>query len=1635
MACTVRYTKVGETQEVKYTEAEFVALLAEGELDVLRKSGKIDLSDIKDFIKEVSVKDNNAAKNMGFDSAEQAIKQINNATGNNYMEWGEIPPAEKGLVSAVLSALNQKADKETAIAAASKYIANLVEEGKLEEDYANDLLNTVSSNFSPKFEKKGSLAANFLLAEKAKEAQMKDKKIVMTELKALKKQMEDWYKGFKEGVRTGKINEKNYQKELSAIKAEWLKAIAENKEIGKTGRKKLAAIARAFDNATSDKAGMRKGIPTKSKMEKLFEYLNKFANDAQYETKVNEAKKLAKNVNKKRFVSPYTSIAKKFANIDIKSLGYKINDYIEALKEISGNTPNFTKIESMLDDIINNHSKKESPFDEVKSFDKLIEKWNELKKVKVNTAEDYLDFKSKKNALIKILEGLIENETNPNFIKEYENKLSEIKEEDSKLNKDIEKQVNTLKDSLADNIVLSTEEININDLRRGQAKAIKQLLKYKKQLITKALNVSEIDELNNAIENYLDNGYFDLQTINDLTNKIEGERASDLISIPLNTIVKKYTQAKEILNNLYKFNFLNVEKALGLKERGKATYEFIYSKLNNIINNQIKKEQIALEERLHNASKSLGKGLNRIKSSTHIGTTFRYLDAQFGGKADWLGILLGNKKALEQVTKENVRTILSAKNYEIYQNVNGTHEEKLEHVLASERNALFKTADKSLFGKNKIKESLEESYKRLLDVAGTDGIVDKDKVKELYLNDRSKLFSKSENKFLNEIESVLQDLSEYALDEADLNGRAIDLLDQYMTRLRMGNEGTTEIALTAFKKKSSPKGESSQIKERVSDHIGAVETNVELLLKKAINDQIRKYYLKANESYFQSLIDGIASKVNVDMANALKQYIDVVLQDEYINRDDVWSKRLQKLFIGKIPYNIAKGFAEFAVGLATAPLMTGKPIKTSIQYGKKIGRLFGIESESPLNFAKKIGVDLDIKKMIETGKWGVDESVFQGKDAYNKFADWALDNMGGATEHLWASVLWQPEFDSSFRKITGENFDMQKWENDKEYKKDNQFAVESAAAEAEFTLGSLAGAPLYGGKVKKIAGIPLTDAKNVDEPLSKSFFASSIMVLANFQMGQYHKFMDAVTGKYGKRSPLIASGVILNQMLYPTLMYTFGLLIQYGIAKANDDDDEAERIKELIEKRNKELTTPKGFATATLSSIISTLASGTANIGKAGHELVFMITIQYACNNYKNATTLEEKHSAREAIVRLIAYADQSRIFGAEKMFSKYISDDNGNIIEDKIQAFSNLDMLSGAFKDIAKQFRTTEADKISEDKNIARIGNLGLVFGENNENFSTSDKAKIMAGATLDAFNDAMIIFGKQAPFTTNMKQVLGESFHASNKDLIIPEKDINISKAIMQTSVKDVSIKKILDEKYNIIPDDKKNFPKEEQLIEIENIVIKKIENFYKNNKKLDSLISNEKKRSIIKGLAKDFYDEAIEKVLPNLEPIENLRLTEEEIKARQLSKEEKAKYPSHVERDYAREINKTINRQNYLGITPDEKKYINIFSKMSLTEKGKMINKLNDKDKILAFIRLKQVGALGEEEDIRNLKKIINLKDFEKQIEDLRKAEQAEYDAMSNQNDKSKQKEIYDRYDKLITPLLEENQEKEIKEFRLK
>lgn len=72
-------------------------------------------------------------------------------------------------------------------------------------------------------------------------------------------------------------------------------------------------------------------------------------------------------------------------------------------------------------------------------------------------------------------------------------------------------------------------------------------------------------------------------------------------------------------------------------------------------------------------------------------------------------------------------------------------------------------------------------------------------------------------------------------------------------------------------------------------------------------------------------------------------------------------------------------------------------------------------------------------------------------------------------------------------------------------------------------------------------------------------------------------------------------------------------------------------------------------------------------------------------------------------------------------------------------------------------------------------------------------------------------------------------------------------------------------------------------------------------------------------------------------------------------------------------------------------------------------------NNTDK---FPTLKQLGI---EERVTTLTN--PTQQIENRIEQLRKEEQVEYDAMSNPNNKTKKDEIYNRYDKLITPLLEQ------------
>ena len=1588
MACTIRYTKVGETQEVKYTEAEFVALLAEGELDALRKSGKIDLSDVKDFVKEISVKDNNAAKNMGFDSAEKAIKQINNATGNNYMEWGEIPPAEKGLVSDVLSALNQKADKETAIAAASKYIANLVEEGKLEEDYANDLLNTVSSNFSPKFEKKGSLAANFLLAEKAKEAQMKDKKIVMTELKALKKQMEDWYKGFKEGVRTGKINEKNYQKELSAIKAEWLKAIAGNKEIGKTGRKKLAAIARAFDNATSDKAGMRKGIPTKSKMEKLFEYLNKFANDAQYETKVNEAKKLAKNVNKNTYISTFGGRVKQFTNIDIKSLGALIGDYKQALEDINKKAPDFTLFNQIFDEVIEKgtKSKEDKEWDEIDNIEKLEEKWAAIKKVKINSVEDYLEFLKNKKKTQSILDAFEEN-TRAGEKSIFDKLSKELREPDSKLNENIQKQVNALRAKLSEDISTMLENTDTTDVREGQEEEIINLARYNKDMLNKYLSLEELNDLYNAIENFNDTGYFDIKTLNNIRAKLELERNFEGITLTRGDKTQKYYEGelmKETLNA--------IDSALRNKSSGGKFYNAFTSKIFKMFE-EARKNRDAAGNDLAKASVKLGSNNKERNLSSHkLGTIFRYLDTKFGGNFDWLGILLGNEKAISQLNEDNIEEFIGGTNAKIFKEIKGaTFRERLDKYLERERAEQFDIGYKGFVKGSLSEKRYQEIYDNLLAVAGENGVVSKEKVKELMTTNREKLFNKNEIEFLNQIEKTLEKLSSKALDASEIRGKTMELLENYMFRDRLGRTAG-DVDFNASFGQQNVKKVSDQTKERENEGFGAIETNIEKLLDNVIRQITRDNALQKQNEYFRLFFEKAKSEFGVNLASALRYRYISALEREFSNVDNFLLRRIKQAAQGSLYATTAKGVAEVFVAPLTSIFRSGKPIAVSLRLLKTI---IG-QAEPTKKIAAALGHEIDLNNIISE-KFGIHDMKFKTRGNYEKFTNIIAKTLVGATESIAVKMVFVPSLSDKFQELTGEKLNLKKLlANDKAYIDKNYFELQEALSYAKWNTYEIVGSPFQGGdKLELSFNEPFTGKKSPEisgkKGKSTNFVFELATLMQKFPMRAYSTLKSSVRGQYGLQEGAIRSaGVLAEAAVYKisfdagaiALKYFLALAASAVVGAAGDDEDKKmyeERAKlakeELDEFNDNALNHPYAIvASSVLSPVFSALGT-VSNIVQGG---ILGILISQVASKYDNATTKEDRDYYKELLKSLELYGNNNNIFATKKAIASSL-DERGKtpaaltIIKEQVARATG---IVGYVENITNPFNKSELG--DEKSPQATIRN----FYENatNEEISMATKVALGIGASIDAFNVGAAIIGvNQLPFKKDIKTGLNQFILNETKNYIPSEKDYNPISEALTISLKPSNIATILDETYGLTTKEIKNIS-EPKMEKISKIVSDNVYNFIEKNPEIQNIISNEKKRSIIKGLAKDFYDEAIEIVLPNLEPTENLRLTEEEIKARQLSKEEKAKYPSHVERDYAREINKTINKQNYLGITPDEKKYINIFSKMSLTEKGKMIKKLNDKDRILAFIRLKQVGALGEEEDIRNLKKIIDLKDLE-------------------------------------------------------
>jgi hypothetical protein len=118
--------------------------------------------------------------------------------------------------------------------------------------------------------------------------------------------------------------------------------------------------------------------------------------------------------------------------------------------------------------------------------------------------------------------------------------------------------------------------------------------------------------------------------------------------------------------------------------------------------------------------------------------------------------------------------------------------------------------------------------------------------------------------------------------------------------------------------------------------------------------------------------------------------------------------------------------------------------------------------------------------------------------------------------------------------------------------------------------------------------------------------------------------------------------------------------------------------------------------------------------------------------------------------------------------------------------------------------------------------------------------------------------------------------------------------------------------------------------------------------------------------------------------------------------------------------------LNGQSSVATTilPQTSLQLKFLSKRVTNSFGMNLNNFRDMQRITNTEFFDNYGDSSIEEIQATNKALKNSITFDGGIEQLRAEEQAEYDSMSNPNDEIKRKEIYDKYDKLITPLIRRN-----------
>ena len=914
-------------------------------------------------------------------------------------------------------------------------------------------------------------------------------------------------------------------------------------------------------------------------VERLLTYAENVFNDADYDTRVQEVRKLQEQVKKVNHVSMKDTV-REFTSINPERIpAEKLLEYIQALDDMNTRTPLYEKMNNMFDEVMSYKSESKE-FDAIKTFQALIDKLESIAINQVKSVEDYVALIRDINAFKRKAYQLLQNGAITQ--EQYDEAIENVGKDQAAVEKKYEKEITALKKGLVQEIIGLKPKVH-PDFTPEEAALINKYLELSEADL-ESLSPEDLYILNDLLNNIKEDVQLDYYRMSDIVSKAYTNSGSKQLSTQLGNANFNMSseQGKKKLSE-YESAFWEGLLGLGRATSG-ALQKFVVSPFVKAIGSYENFLRTGYNEFLKMKEKYNMKEYNMHR----LGVLTTYLQeymAQFDPK---------NKNIKDIGKRDWFKEILASTN--------------MRDDYSSGKPSLLK----SLGRKKPQIEIIKKIWESLPKDAN--GNVDPEAVYNSFMNNDGKYFAKNEKLFFDAVMNWKQkNLTSKQKAANELRGNPFKEIPFHMMRVRL-DRGIQQIAPKVSGANGLVSIQAGTGKERASEKIGAIETNFEQLFTAGLEQTGRDFYLASALKDINNTL-GAARKNLTDkdmpLLKTISQTLSEALEFEFEKSSSNWvSNTLLAAKAAEAIFDPERTLRETIAALFSYPIRA-KNIKGYKDLFGKVGQMKELLefTESPLRLRDNINKAIDIN-----------DGKIEPKGKLEKLTEY----LSGLAERTMMVTSWMPNFRDEFKNITGAAFDMEKFKSSKAYREKYGKAIKEAASVADAQTEKVVGSTTKAGQRREIRLLPkaIANLVGLEGTVNKSTTGGKIVsFFNNYPYREITEFLNGfkeaaevykTQGISGASRQLLKPlGISMNLAIYGFLATaSYGLMLM--LLGGEDDEEEGEKILD-------NLFTLKGFSQDLAGDAVSLAASRYAVGGKAMLQLAATIGVMSTSDKEQKA--------------------------------------------------------------------------------------------------------------------------------------------------------------------------------------------------------------------------------------------------------------------------------------------------------------------------------------------------------------------------------------------------------------------------------